>query len=311
MMPITPIRISIAMATFNGAKYIREQLDSILKQSYTNFELVIVDDCSTDSTLNILKTYQESDFRILIHQNLVNLGFKNNFEKTISLCSSEYIALSDQDDVWDVNHLQYLVDNIGDKSLVCSNANLIDENGRCLDISMKDILSIEYVPSDDLKIFKHLLFQNFVQGATALFNKNILRDALPIPETIVFHDHWLALIAASNNGIRYLEKSSIRYRQHESNITHNVRWSFLNIFRSRVSNNYHLCSELYIRVQQKLDVKYSREIKKAIEYHKDAKKKKLHILAAYFFANNYYDIYWRKKNILYIPRVIKVFLGIY
>ena len=107
------MKVSIALATYNGEKYLREQLDSILSQSIQDFELVACDDCSTDSTLKILNEYAEKDFRVKVFTNEKNLGFKKNFEKAIFLCSGDYIALSDQDDIWTENHLQVLLENIG------------------------------------------------------------------------------------------------------------------------------------------------------------------------------------------------------
>ena len=100
--------ISIALASYNGSKYIREQLDSILEQTYQDFELIICDDCSTDNTWQILQEYAQKDSRIKVFENERNLGFKKNFEKAISLCNGKYIALSDQDDIWIDNHLEVL-----------------------------------------------------------------------------------------------------------------------------------------------------------------------------------------------------------
>ena len=107
--------ISIAMATYNGEKYLAEQLDSILAQTVQDFELIVCDDCSSDSTAEILSRYAEKDSRIKIFVNEKNLGFVKNFEKAVSLCSGEYIALSDQDDVWFAGHLEILLRNIKDK----------------------------------------------------------------------------------------------------------------------------------------------------------------------------------------------------
>lgn len=88
------------MATYNGEKYLREQIDSIFNQTVQDFELIVCDDCSTDTTWNILLDYQVQDKRIKCYRDEENLGFKKNFEKAIGLCTGEYIALSDQDDVW-------------------------------------------------------------------------------------------------------------------------------------------------------------------------------------------------------------------
>jgi len=97
--------VSIALATYNGERFLKEQLDSILEQSYTDIEIIACDDCSTDSTPQILEDYQKKDSRLKVYFNEKNLGFKKNFEKCISLCDGDYIALSDQDDVWTKDHI--------------------------------------------------------------------------------------------------------------------------------------------------------------------------------------------------------------
>ena len=124
--------ISIAMATYNGEKYLREQLDSILKQTYSDFELIICDDCSKDATWEILEKYAQNDQRIRIYKNKQNLGFKRNFEKAISLCKGKFIALSDQDDIWENNHLSTLNERIGNYSMAVGNCQMIDSNGNKL-----------------------------------------------------------------------------------------------------------------------------------------------------------------------------------
>ena len=96
LSPASRPRVSIAMATFNGERFVREQLESILAQSVSDFELVISDDTSTDGTWEILQEYSEKDNRIRIYRNNLNLGFKRNFEQAIRLCQADFIALSDQ-----------------------------------------------------------------------------------------------------------------------------------------------------------------------------------------------------------------------
>ena len=110
------------MATYNGEKYLREKIDSILSKTIQNYELIVCDDCSTDTTWNILLDYQVQDKRIKCYRNEKNLGFKKNFEKAIRLCTGEYIALSDQDDIWTEDHLQVLYEGIGENDLVGANA---------------------------------------------------------------------------------------------------------------------------------------------------------------------------------------------
>ena len=121
--------VSIVLASCNGEKYIKEQLDSILNQTYSDFELIVCDDCSTDSTTNIINEYCRKDKRIRLFINEKRLGSNKNFEKAILLCSGEYIALSDQDDIWLPEHLEKLLKIIKGHKLACGNAELIDRNG--------------------------------------------------------------------------------------------------------------------------------------------------------------------------------------
>lgn len=135
------------MTTYNGEKYLHEQIDSILAQTIQNFELIICDDCSKDSTWDILSDYSQIDNRIQIFRNEENIGFKKNFEKALSLCQGDYIALSDQDDIWMPNHLEVLKSIIGNKMMSCGNCEMINEKGHSLNISFKDLESLDYVPN--------------------------------------------------------------------------------------------------------------------------------------------------------------------
>src|SRR5574344_1110138 len=114
--------VSILLASYNGSKFISQQLDSIISQSYRAFKLLICDDCSTDDTYEILLKYAAKDKRIELYKNKTNLGFRKNFEKLVSLSKSYYIALCDQDDIWTSDHLSVLIDNIGTHDISCSNS---------------------------------------------------------------------------------------------------------------------------------------------------------------------------------------------
>lgn len=170
------------MATYNGQKYIREQVDSILAQSFTDWELVVCDDCSTDKTVEILNEYAQKDSRIKVYKNEQNLGFKKNFEKAMNLCSCEYIALSDQDDVWTENHLQILLDNMGTKDLISGNAKLVDSELNDLGTDLFSTQKYEIIPDNKEDWFFFLMHGNIFQGAAMLFKKNLLNKALPIPD---------------------------------------------------------------------------------------------------------------------------------
>jgi glycosyltransferase involved in cell wall biosynthesis len=211
--------ISIALAAYNGEKYLSRQLDSILAQSYHDFELVVCDDSSSDSTWDILQQYQKKERRIRCYQNPKNLGFKKNFEKTILLCKGGFIALSDQDDIWSVDHLEALINNISSYSLVCSQSEGIDKQGNIIKNRLFAKKIDMLMKFDKNNVFLSLLLGNFAQGCAVLFTKDLVRKAFPIPEEVKFHDHWLACAAqAIGNGVFYIDKTTVFYRYHDNNV---------------------------------------------------------------------------------------------
>lgn len=212
--------ISIAMTTYNGEKYLREQIESILAQTINDFELIICDDCSTDSTWNTLSSYSSVDPRIKIYRNGKNLGYMKNFEKAMGLCKGEYIALSDQDDIWMPNHLEVLKDLIGNKVMACGNSELIDSNGLSLNISLDRIDSFDYVPVNwKQNLMQILFFRNPYRGAEMLIRKDFLDYLLPFPNGVWFHDTWIAVLSCFMGGCEYTTQILSKYRIHDNNFT--------------------------------------------------------------------------------------------
>lgn len=199
------------MATYNGEKHLPEQLDSILSQSLIPSEIIIVDDCSTDDTWQILQNYAERYSTIKIYQNKQNVGACQSFNKAMSLTTGKYIALSDQDDVWLPNKLEVLTANIGDSLLIHSDAYIVDEN-------LKIIANTFVKGVMNQKCFIDYLFANNVNGNTCLFKQELLKLTLPIPNNFYGHDHYLAIIASYLGKIKYLESPLINYRQHGNNL---------------------------------------------------------------------------------------------
>lgn len=222
--------ISVALTTYNGEKYLSEQLESIINQDYKNFEIIISDDNSKDKTIEIINDYKHKYSNIIVNFNSENLGFKKNFEKAMSLCNGEFIAFSDQDDIWTSNHLSILFENIGKKDISCSNSLLVDESGLSKNVFMNEIVHFKKFPQSNSDLFTYLLFgNNFVQGSTCLLRADFAKKNLPIPDFIDYHDHWFALNASLNNGIAYTTESTLFYRQHESNVTTNTKSIIKNI----------------------------------------------------------------------------------
>lgn len=207
--------ISIAMATYNGEKYLKEQLESIYAQTYENIEVIVCDDRSMDRTVDILDTYhREKGLKYYVNEE--NLGFVRNFEKAINLCTGEYIALADQDDVWLSHKLSTLLENINGYDLICSDCKLIDETNSVIHDSFK-VFSKMVIPNPT--DFRSYIASNVVTGCTAMFKRDLLNLAFPIPKVSPYHDWWLSIVAASNNGMYYLEEPLILYRQHTLNHT--------------------------------------------------------------------------------------------
>ncbi|QKF72664.1 glycosyltransferase, family 2 [Aliarcobacter faecis] len=207
--------VSIAMCSYNGERFIQEQIDSILSQSYTNFELIIVDDGSNDNTIKILEDYVKKDNRVKFFQNDKNLGFVKNFEKAISLCNGDYIALADQDDIWKKDKIEVFIKNIGDNLLIYSDAILIDQYSKEIG---KELIR----PNGNLvegKCNKAFIFYNCVSGNTLMFKKELIKYILPIPEKITFHDIWIAFIASTIGTITFTEEAMTYYRRYSEQVT--------------------------------------------------------------------------------------------
>lgn len=202
--------ISIALCTYNGEKYLTEQLDSLVFQDYPNLELIVVDDCSSDNTLEILKSYATKYPFIKIYQNENNLGYVKNFEKAISLCNGEYIALADQDDIWKLNKISFLYKNIKDHILIYHNSAFVDENGKSLNKKMSDVTNL--YQGDDYRPF---LFGNCVSGHAIFFKKELIPYMMPFNKSF-FHDHWIAFIATNYGNVGLVDECLVNYRQHDN-----------------------------------------------------------------------------------------------
>ncbi|MGC3982714.1 MAG: glycosyltransferase family 2 protein [Steroidobacteraceae bacterium] len=207
------IQISIPLCTFNGAKYLRLQMDSVLAQTFSCLEVIAVDDGSTDETVAILQDYAARDPRVKVVCNPANLGFRANFEYAMSLCSGQFIAPCDQDDVWLPNKLQRLMGAMGDHALAYCDSTLIDGDGRSMNLKMSDMLTMP--STDDRVVFA---FDNCVSGHAMLFRRHLLQDAFPVPSEF-FYDWWLAALATGHGGIVFVDQPLVEYRRHVASVT--------------------------------------------------------------------------------------------
>lgn len=208
--------ISVALATYNGEPYLRAQLDSIFSQSYSEVEVVAVDDGSSDGTLAILREYARTH-RLRVVQNDHNLGFVRNFEKTLSLCTGDFIALADQDDIWYPDKLERLRPLLDKSLLVYSDADLIDEGGRALGTRLRDLYGgLRFVRGSHPRSF---LLGECVSGNTMAFRAELRELALPIPDGVPYHDIWISFIASAIGSIDFVDAPLLQYRRHSESVT--------------------------------------------------------------------------------------------
>jgi glycosyltransferase involved in cell wall biosynthesis len=216
------MKTSVAMCTYNGEKYIKTQLESILNQTVAIDEIIICDDGSNDKTIAIVAQIQfENPNKIYLYQNPVNLGSNKNFEKAISKCTGDYIFLSDQDDLWKKQKvekiIQYFSKNPSTEA-VFTNADLINDSSEKFTESSlwNSVYFMEEELTKPINLYNHIKFRsNIVTGATLCFKKEIKDLILPIPTVQEFyHDEWIAIIIASRNNLAYLTDKLISYRIH-------------------------------------------------------------------------------------------------
>src|SRR5687767_11308751 len=193
------VKISVAMCTYNGAQFLRAQLESIIAQSRRPDEIVVCDDCSTDDTPALLKQFAaESAIPVSVHFNEQNLGSVRNFEQAIRMCTGEVIALSDQDDVWREDKLQ-LIEQAFHKTpaagVVFSDAEIVDENLNSLDRRMWDAIGFDAHKRNLVaagRTLEVLITGWTVTGATMAFRSEFVKLALPVPGGIaMIHDGWI------------------------------------------------------------------------------------------------------------------------
>jgi glycosyltransferase involved in cell wall biosynthesis len=204
--------VSVVMATYNGERFIGAQLNSILEQTYPNLEFIIVDDGSTDGTVNLLKQYAERFNNIRLFFNEQNIGYVRNFEKGMLLAAGDFLALSDQDDIWDKQKLSLLMQEIGDHPVVYCNSELIDYNGNLIGKKLSDIKRLG--DFDDCLSF---LVGNSAPGHAMIIRRSLVKASVPLAPMIP-HDHWLGFVATLTGKIKFVDKVLVQYRQHNANV---------------------------------------------------------------------------------------------
>jgi len=240
--------VSIVLATFNGERYLKEQLDSVFQQTYCNLEIIAVDDSSSDNTVSILREYALSHCNLKVYVNDKNIGHIKTFEKGITLSTGDFIALCDQDDIWDKQKIELLMQKINDYGMVFCDSAFIDEAGKSLNKKISDIKNLSTynncIP---------FIMENCISGHAALMKREIAIAAIPFPKDII-HDWWLAFVASTKGAVYFVDQPLVKYRQHTGNFIGGIKVEgrikkkytqieLINKVRNRIRCFYEKCPE--------------------------------------------------------------------
>lgn len=204
------MKISIAVATYNGGEFLLEQLNSFAKQTVLPHEVIVNDDCSSDDTRSIVRTFSESvPFSVKLFSNERNKGYCQNFSEALSKTTGDIIFLSDQDDVWFSNKIEYML------SVICDNPdNLVYMNDATLtdgSLNSTGLTKLGQIKSAGLRN------EHFVMGCCCAVRRQLLELALPIPTLVKGHDNWIVRFAELMN-VKYVDDTPLQYyRRHETN----------------------------------------------------------------------------------------------
>lgn len=218
--------ISVCMAAYNGERFIKEQIDSILCQLSPEDELIISDDESTDRTFEIIASYKDKRIKVLHHKKTgskyypaLNVCYStSNFENALKEASGDYIFLSDQDDIWEKNKIQKSLKLLQDHDYVIHNFSVINSSGKVLDEKYYESAPLKFNPICDI------VHPNF-WGCCSCFRKEILKKALPFPQKICLHDLWIGLVAERFFKCYWNDSVLIRHRISETNTSSGLRKS--------------------------------------------------------------------------------------
>lgn len=209
--------ISVCMATYNGACFIKEQIDSILPQLASDDELIVSDDGSTDGTLEIVAGYGDKRIKVLHHVSNNNYSAHEkvtaNFENALMNTKGDYIFLADQDDIWEHNKVSFCMEYLKKYDFVVHAKRQLIHDGNSIEFSKKDI------PAVPRNWILHLLNMKWY-GCCMAFSQNFLKTVLPFPNKLVGHDYWISALALRFFSVGVIENPLITYRVHASSVSY-------------------------------------------------------------------------------------------
>ena len=220
--------ISVCLATYNGAPYIKEQITSVLNQLLENDELLIADDGSTDNTITIIESIHDSRLRIVGVGG--KLGVVKNFERVLTEAKGQYVFLCDQDDIWLPNKVEECLQALEKNILVVTDCKVVDK-------SLNEISPSFFELRNSGKGILKNIWKNTYLGCCMAFRRELLNIGLPIPAKIPMHDMWLGLLAETQGTVLFLPQNLSLYRRHHLAVSPTAGKSNLSIFK-----------KLYIRV---------------------------------------------------------------
>ena len=311
-------KVDILLATYNGEKYIKEQVESILNQTYENIQIIISDDCSTDKTRQVLKEYENNE-KIKIFYQEKNLGYVKNFEFLLKQVESNLYMLSDQDDVWKKEKVEKSVEKIESEKLdlVFGDLEVVDENLNTLYKSYNRYTHLIHKIKKYQKDYRLQYLYNCMTGCTIISRKNWIDKVLPFPTNskYMIHDYWLGLVIALNGKVGYIEEPYILYRQHGKNQVGSKKASKTASKLEKVRNisiNTRIGTfETYVMHEEIFDEKLRKQNKKALEYFKMLKNKKNFNFRQWgiFFRLYKYESfsqYIKNFMVLNLPWIVKI-----
>lgn len=223
-------KVAVLISSYNGEKYLKEQLDSILRQTYQNIEIVIRDDGSKDETAEIIKLYQKEHDNIILQEG-ENLGFLKSFFKLLEFENADYFAFCDQDDIWLENKIELAVQALNQAD--DSKPNMVFGNSDYYDETMHLIGKGEQHKTFS---FKNSLYECVAQGMTMTINNEARKTILAnIPEKCLFHDWWTYMICSGMGNVLYSDETIVKYRRLPKNATAEGQ-SIFKIFAWRIKN---------------------------------------------------------------------------
>lgn len=231
--------VSVCMATYNGEKYIKAQIESILKQLGKNDELIISDDGSKDGTLSIIKAF--NDVRIKLLFNKSTHGFVGNFENALRNARGEIIFLSDQDDIWKPYKVKKILPLFDNYDLIIHDAELVDGNGNSL---CKTYYSFMHNNTG----FLANLWKTRWLGCCMAFRRNVLNACLPFPQKIVGHDYWIGMMGMVKFRYCFIDDVLICYRRHNNNVSTSSEKSSNSMFYMLVTKRLNITIAIACRL---------------------------------------------------------------